>query len=117
MHPILEALADQGQAIWYDNVRRGMLASGEMQALIDDGVVGVTSNPSIFEKAIAHSDDYDGQIGELIAQGKDTFEIYDALTLADIATTADLFRNPSRARKEAEIRAPPARERKSEPRL
>jgi transaldolase/glucose-6-phosphate isomerase len=92
MHPILEALADQGQAIWYDNVRRGMLASGEMQALIDDGVVGVTSNPSIFEKAIAHSDDYDGQIGELIAQGKDTFEIYDALTLADIATTADLFR-------------------------
>ncbi len=92
MHPVLEQLAEHGQSIWYDNVQRGMLQSGEMQALIDDGVVGVTSNPSIFQKAIADSSDYDEQIKELIAADKSTFEIYDALTLADIAATADLFR-------------------------
>lgn len=92
MHPLLKKLADRGQSIWYDNIQRGMFASGQMQALIDDGVVGVTSNPSIFMKAITASHDYDDQIRELAADGKDTFAIYDALTLDDIARTADLFR-------------------------
>jgi len=92
MHPMLKKLADAGQSIWYDNIQRRMFASGAMQALIDDGVVGVTSNPSIFEKAIAHSDDYDEQVRELIDAGKSTAEIYDALTMRDIADAADLFR-------------------------
>ncbi|HRX83599.1 MAG TPA: transaldolase [Phycisphaerae bacterium] len=92
MHPMLKKLADCGQSIWYDNIRRGMLASGEMQALIDDGVVGVTSNPSIFEKAIAHSNDYDEQIRALIDAGHGTAEIFDSLALADIGAAADLFR-------------------------
>jgi transaldolase len=89
---MLKKLADCGQSIWYDNIRRGMLASGAMQALIDEGVVGVTSNPTIFEKAIAHSSDYDDQIRDLIDSGKSTPEIFDALALDDIAATADLFR-------------------------
>ncbi len=92
MNPILKQVTELGQSIWYDNIQRSMLTSGEMQALIDDGVVGVTSNPSIFEKAIAKSNDYDDQIGKLAAEGKSTEEIYDALTLDDIAKTADLFR-------------------------
>jgi transaldolase/glucose-6-phosphate isomerase len=92
MNSVLKQLAERGQSIWYDNIRRGMLSSGEMQALIDDGVVGVTSNPSIFEKAIAHSDDYDDAIRALIADGRDTWEIYDALTTTDIGEAADLFR-------------------------
>lgn len=92
MHPMLQKLAECGQSIWYDNIRRGMLASGELQALIDDGVVGVTSNPSIFEKAIAGSSDYDDQIRELIDAGLDTPAIFDALARADIAAAADLFR-------------------------
>ena len=91
MHPVLKQLAERGQSIWYDNIRRGVLVSGEMQALIDDGVVGVTSNPTIFEKAINQSSDYDDQLRALIAQGKSKEEIYDAVTMDDIAATADLF--------------------------
>jgi transaldolase len=91
MHPILKQLAECGQSIWYDNISRGMLASGAMQALIDEGVVGVTSNPSIFQKAICDSGDYDAALQELVAQGKSAAEIYDELTLADIRATADLF--------------------------
>ena len=92
MHPVLEQLAEQGQSIWYDNIRRGMLTDGAMQALIDDGLVGVTSNPTIFEKAINESNDYDDELPTLIAAGKSKEEIYDAVTIADIAATADLFR-------------------------
>ena len=55
----IHELIKQGQSIWYDNIRRALIDSGELQALIDAGVVGVTSNPSIFEKAIVGSADYD----------------------------------------------------------
>ncbi len=53
-----------GQSIWYDNIRRGLIKSGELQQLIDSGVTGLTSNPIIFEKAIAGSTDYDGALLE-----------------------------------------------------
>lgn len=92
MNPTLKQLSEQGQSIWYDNIRRGMLVSGEMQALIDDGVVGVTSNPSIFQKAIGQSSDYDDALRSLTERDLDTFAIYDALTIEDIQMTADLFR-------------------------
>ncbi len=88
----LHELFQLGQSVWYDNISRALLDSGDMQALIDDGVVGVTSNPSIFEKAIAKSDDYDAAIGELAQAGKTTNEIYEALTLADIGAAADLLK-------------------------
>ena len=53
-----------GQSIWYDNIRRGLLTSGELQGMVErDGLLGVTSNPAIFEKAIAGSTDYDAAIG------------------------------------------------------
>ncbi len=81
-----------GQSIWYDNVQRGMLVSGEMKQLIDWGVVGVTSNPTIFEKAINGSQDYDADLRALAQQGLDSTGIYEALALEDIRQTADLLR-------------------------
>lgn len=87
----LHELYDLGQSVWYDNISRSLLDSGEMQALINDGVVGVTSNPSIFENAIAKSDDYDNKIRELAQKGHTTNDIYEALALADISEAADLL--------------------------
>lgn len=82
-----------GQSIWMDFIRRGMIASGELKQLIEaDGLGGVTSNPSIFEKAIAGSHDYDGAIRALALEGKSVDQIYAALTVADIQHAADLFR-------------------------
>lgn len=85
-------LTEYGQAIWLDYIRRSFLDSGGLQALIDQGVRGVTSNPSIFEKAIAGSSDYDGQIQALVAEGCSPTEIYEALALQDIGRAADMLR-------------------------
>ena len=81
-----------GQAIWYDNIRRALLTSGELQRLLDDGVLGVTSNPAIFEKAIVGSTDYDAALQQLSSAGLEVDAIYEALVLDDIAVTADLLR-------------------------
>ena len=81
-----------GQSIWFDFIRRSFTASGELQELIDLGVRGGTSNPSIFEKAIAGSADYDADIQRLVREGKQVEEIYEALVLQDIADAADLLR-------------------------
>jgi transaldolase len=82
-----------GQSIWLDFISRGMLDSGELLRLInEDGVSGVTSNPSIFEKAIAESNDYDDAILSLGSEGKTAAEIYEELVVEDIRHTADLFR-------------------------
>jgi transaldolase len=88
----LHELAGMGQSIWYDNIRRALLDSGEMQSLIDQGVTGVTSNPSIFEKAIAGSTDYDEALSRLVEEGKSVEEIYESLAIEDIQRTADLLR-------------------------
>ena len=88
----LNELAALGQSIWYDNIRRALIDSGELQALLDAGVRGVTSNPSIFEKAIAGSADYDEAIQALVKEDKSVGEIYENLTLEDIQRTADLLR-------------------------
>ncbi|MDF0666547.1 MAG: bifunctional transaldolase/phosoglucose isomerase [Nitrospira sp.] len=91
-NPLLH-LQTFGQSIWLDFIRRGMLLSGEMQRLRDVcGVRGVTSNPSIFEKAIGGSRDYDDRIRALTLKGKASREIYEDLTLDDVQHTADLFR-------------------------
>ena len=90
--PLLELQA-LGQSIWIDFIRRGMISSGELQRLIEeDGVSGVTSNPSIFEKAIAGSHDYEGAIRALAQEGKTAEEIYRSLTIEDIQAVADLLR-------------------------
>ena len=88
----LHELAELGQSVWYDNIRRALLDSGEMADLIRQGVTGVTSNPTIFEKAIAGSVDYDSALHELAEAGLDVAEIYEKLVLDDIARTADLLR-------------------------
>jgi transaldolase len=89
----LRKLESLGQSIWIDFIRRDILDSGELLKLIkEDGVSGVTSNPSIFEKAIIESDDYDEAVHRLSNEGKQAAEIYDALTIEDITNTADLFR-------------------------
>ncbi len=88
----LHELTQHGQSIWYDNIRRALIDSGELQALLDNGVMGVTSNPSIFEKAIAGSTDYDDAIQKLVADGQSDEEIYEALAIEDIQRTADLLR-------------------------
>ena len=81
-----------GQSIWYDNIRRGLIRSGELQSLIDLGVTGVTSNPTIFEKAIAGSTDYDETLLELANDGKSAQELFEAFAIEDIRATADLLR-------------------------
>src|ERR1041384_5185392 len=87
---VLESL---GQSIWLDYLRRNALDNREIQGLIEqDGVSGLTSNPSIFEKAIAGSHDYDNDIRAMSLEGKSVEEMYEALTLEGIQRAADLFR-------------------------
>ena len=79
--------------MWVDFLSRDSIRSGHLQKLIDDyAVVGATSNPSIFEKAMSEGDAYDEQLGELAAQGKDTDGIFWALAERDIKDACDLFR-------------------------
>ena len=92
MNPLVE-LHKFGHSFWYDNIHRRMLTSGELKRMIDeDGLRGMTSNPTIFEKAIAGSADYDDAIRELVGRGLEVVEIYEALAVADIQAAADLFR-------------------------
>ena len=88
----LQELNNLGQSIWLDYIRRSFITSGELKDLIDQGVRGVTSNPSIFEKAIAGSADYDEDLQRLVEEGKSVEEVYEALALEDIRRAADLLR-------------------------
>ena len=91
-NPLL-SLESFGQSVWLDFLRRNALDNGDIQGLIEqDGVSGLTSNPSIFEKAIAGSHDYDNAIRSMALEGKSIGEIYEALTIEDIQRAADLFR-------------------------
>jgi transaldolase len=91
-NPLLQ-LKTQGQSVWYDTIDRAQLVSGLFKRLLDeDGIVGVTSNPTIFQKSISHGDAYDEQMTELIKQRKSTSEIYEALVIKDITTVADMLR-------------------------
>ena len=87
----LHKLANLGQAIWLDYIRRSLITSGELQTLIGKGLRGVTSNPTIFEKAIAGSSDYDEDLQRLVSEGKSVEEIYEDLVIEDIARAADLL--------------------------
>ena len=92
MASIVEKFFAQGQSVWCDNLSRNMIDSGELQRRIDDGVVGVTSNPTIFMKAITGSADYDAAFDRLLGEGLDTMGIYEGLVLPDVADAADLLR-------------------------
>jgi len=83
-----------GQSVWLDNISKAILDSGELKKLIDDdGLRGVTSNPTIFEKAINGSRDYDATLGQLARAGRSVDEIYEALVIDDIRRATDLFRS------------------------
>ncbi|MFB3925409.1 MAG: bifunctional transaldolase/phosoglucose isomerase [Syntrophales bacterium] len=91
-NPILK-LSTLGQSIWLDFLRRNLISSGELRKLIEeDGLRGVTSNPTIFEKAIAGSHDYDDDIRVLALEGKTEDEIYTRLSVEDIQNACDQFR-------------------------
>jgi transaldolase len=75
---------EQGQSPWLDNMRRGWITGGELARWVERGVRGITSNPTIFQKAIAGSDEYDAQFGELVARGASIDEVYWAMVTSDI---------------------------------
>ena len=89
----LRKLEAYGQSLWLDYIERKMLTSGAMERLIrDDGISGVTSNPAIFEKAIAQHAEYDATIAELALRGLDAQKIYEELVIEDVCRAADLLR-------------------------
>jgi transaldolase/glucose-6-phosphate isomerase len=87
----LVQLLDAGQSVWLDYLRRSMFASGELRRLIDQGLRGMTSNPTIFEKAIGTSDDYDEQLKSLVHRDTTADDIFWDLAIADIQNACDAF--------------------------
>ena len=90
----LKQLEDLGQSVWYDNISRSLITSGELGRLVDEGLLGMTSNPTIFDKAISGSADYDAQIREILAKspGASTAEIIQLLMVKDIQMAADVLK-------------------------
>jgi transaldolase len=92
-HPKFEALLNEGQSVWLDDINRTWLQNGQLQRQIEEeGIRGVTSNPTIFEKAISSGTAYDDQISELIRRGLSAGEIFEAVEVEDIRHACDLFR-------------------------
>ncbi len=109
-------LGRMGQSVWLDNITRALLDSGKLEQYIREfSVTGLTSNPSIYDKAIGGSSDYDEQIRRLSAGGTRTEEIFFDLALDDLRRAADLFRptyRPDRRRRRLRVArglAPPGR--------
>lgn len=91
-NPLFE-LQDYGQSVWYDNISRQLLHNGGIQNLIDNfAVVGMTSNPSIFEKAMTDGNAYDDQFHALVKEGKGVADIFLAMSIQDIGDAADILR-------------------------
>jgi transaldolase len=89
----LEELSDLGQSVWIDSLSREMIESGELERLIrEDSVVGVTSNPTIFQKAFASGDSYDEQMRELMEAKDDDREVFFELAVTDVQNACDLLR-------------------------
>jgi transaldolase len=89
MNPLVE-LQHEGQSVWYDNIRRGLISSGELKRLIEeDGVLGVTSNPAIFEKAIGGGNEYDAQVKTILRDKPG--DIFEQLAVEDIRNAADVL--------------------------
>jgi transaldolase / glucose-6-phosphate isomerase len=89
----IEELRKQGQSLWLDNIRRQLITSGELAKLRDEGVSGVTSNPTIFEKAVSGSTDYDEALVHLVKAGHKPEEILWELMVEDIQAAADVYRS------------------------
>src|SRR4051795_659333 len=88
----LQELAAHGQSVWSDYLSRPFVQDGDLAGLVDKGVVGVTSNPTIFQGAIAEGDRYDDQIREIVESGEsDPKEIFIALATQDIQDACDVL--------------------------
>jgi len=89
----IQALAGLGQSIWLDHIDREMIQSGRLRRMVEqDGLVGLTSNPAIFEKAIGHSKAYDEQLRELLYERDwEVKQLFEALSIQDIQNAADTF--------------------------
>ncbi len=88
----IQQLDDFGQSAWLDYISRSLLDTGKLKEMIGQGLRGMTSNPTIFDKAVSTGSDYDSIIKKLKAMNKSTFEIYDDLTIKDIQDAADVFK-------------------------
>ena len=88
---VLHELRETGQSPWYDNITRDLLFSGGLKQLIDDGISGLTSNPTIFQKAFGSSPLYKNQLEEIKHGEIDTFEAYEQLAFRDILDATDCF--------------------------
>src|SRR6266566_2873359 len=89
----LHQLSELGQSVWIDSLSRGWLKDGELARMMsDDAVVGVTSNPTIFQKAMSEGESYDDQLREVVKEHDDTKEIFLQLAVEDIKDACDLFR-------------------------
>jgi transaldolase len=92
VNPRLEALTKAGVSVWLDQISRSLIESGELARLVsEDSLRGMTSNPSIFEKAILGSSDYDEDLKELAAEGLDARKIYDRIAVKDVRLAADVL--------------------------
>ena len=89
----LKQLREAGTSPWLDNIRRGWLESGEFRRMVDEGVVGVTSNPTIFQKAIADSNDYDSGVANLASRGVEPADVFFELAIEDVREAADQIRH------------------------
>src|SRR5216683_4506061 len=90
--PPVKELKRLGQSLWLDNIRRQLITSGELARLRDEGLSGVTSNPTIFEKAVSGSNDYDEAMVQLVRAGHKPEEILWELMVEDVSAAADVFR-------------------------
>ena len=91
-HAAIKELRDVGQSLWLDNIRRQLVTSGELARLRDEGLTGVTSNPTIFDKAVSGSTDYNEAIVELVREKRKPSEMLWGLMVEDIQAAADVFR-------------------------
>jgi transaldolase len=89
--PAMRALLRLGQSVWLDDLRRRMTRSGELASMIDQGLRGMTSNPSIFERAIGGSADYDAGLGELMNVHRSNRAVFEAIAVDDVREAADVF--------------------------
>ena len=92
MNRLQTLYAKSGQSPWLDNLRRGWITSGELSDWVDKGVRGITSNPTIFQKAMTDTDVYDGQLAKLSQHGSSTLESYWTLAVSDIVNALDILR-------------------------
>src|SRR3954466_15659303 len=88
----LQQLAERGQSVWIDTLSRRFIKDGNLKGLVDDGIVGVTSNPTIFQAAIAEGDAYDDQIKELTPTESEPKELFIPLPRDDIRAACDVLR-------------------------